>query len=102
VTRENARVGNLARAVLLSLTLCYAGCTSAPEKDVGATAIGTGVGVVVCVVTLFACPAVLAVGAGGGMLVRKYNVSRHETCMRDAPKNAKAFKAREEYCRESQ
>ena|SRR3954452_16178005 len=94
-----ARVIKLSRAVVLSLSLCHAGCTSSPEKDAGATAVGAGVGAILCVVTLIACPVVLVAGASGGMLVRKANVSQYNACMRGAPKREKAYRAREEYCK---
>ena len=93
-----SKPGAFLRAAVLSASVCYAGCTHSPEKDAGATAIGTGVGALVCVATLFACPVVLAVGAGGGMLIRKYNVSRFNTCMRDAPRSRAGYRARREYC----
>jgi hypothetical protein len=94
-----ADLGEVSRAALLSVSLCYAGCTTSPGKDIGATAVGAGIGVVVCAVTLFACPAVLAVGAGGGMLIRKVNVSQYNACMRGVPRNANGFRAREANCK---
>jgi hypothetical protein len=69
------------RFAALSVSLCF-GCTSSPERDVGATAIGTGAGVIACIATVFVCPAALIVGAGGGILIRKINVSRNDGCMR--------------------
>src|SRR4051812_7666898 len=87
------------RALVLSLSLCHAGCTSSPQKDAGATAVGAGLGAIVCVVTLIACPVVLAAGAGGGILVRNFNVSKYNACMRAAPNGRHALRAREEYCR---
>jgi hypothetical protein len=92
-------LGKVSCTALLSVSLCYAGCTNSPEKDIGATAVGTGVGVVICAVTLFACPAILAVGAGGGMLTRKVNVSQYNACMRRAPRNANGFRVREAHCK---
>lgn len=91
-------LARISRSVLLSASLCSAGCTSSPEKDVGATAVGTGVGALVCVATMIFCPVVLAVGAGGGMLIRKANVSQHDNCMRGAPRVAAGFRSRQEYC----
>jgi hypothetical protein len=83
-------------AVLLA-ALGNAGCTSSPEKDMGATAVGTGAGVLVCVVTLFACPVALAVGAGSGLLVRKANVSQTDECMRRTA--ITDVREREAYCK---
>jgi hypothetical protein len=92
------RLAKVSRAVVLSVSLCCAGCTNSPRKDVSAMAVGTGVGALVCVATLFACPVVLAAGAGGGMLIRKVNVTRQDQCMRAAPRNPGRFRARQEYC----
>jgi hypothetical protein len=89
-------IGKALHSATLSVSLCSAGCTSSPDKDLGATAIGAGAGVAVCVVTLVACPVVLMVGAGGGMLIRKANVSRYNNCMLQTPRAN--FKAREVYC----
>lgn len=91
--------GKALRSAILSVSLCFVRCTSSPEKDIGATAVGTGAGAAVCIVTLFACPAVLAVGAGIGMLVRKINVSQYNECMRRVPRNNADFRAREAYCK---
>jgi hypothetical protein len=58
---------------------------------------GQALGGLVCVATLFACPVVLAAGAGV-VLIRKVDVTRHDQCMRAAPKNPRRFRARQEYC----
>src|SRR5882757_5388476 len=87
------------RGGVLALLLFHSACTGSPGKDVGATAIGTGVGAVVCVATLFFCPAALVVGAGGAALIRKVNVSRFNECMRSAPRNIKAYRSHAAHCR---
>jgi hypothetical protein len=90
--------GKTLRSAILSVLLCIAGCTESPQKDFEATTIGAGAGVAVCIATLVACPVVLMVGAGSGILIRKANVSYYNDCMRRAPRNVAGFRARQIYC----
>jgi hypothetical protein len=86
------------RRAMLSVLLGFAGCTTSPQKDVGASAVGSGAGVVACVATMVVCPALIAIGAGSALLIRKLNVSRSDHCVRAGNGRGANIRARQTYC----